>query len=64
MQESFLHFFSPIHEIKKIGEQYEKLSDFGLYDMYMEHVKLYTKSYSRIVTGHTTEESKQSELKT
>ena len=64
MQESFLHFFSPIHEIKKIGEQYEKLSDFGLYDMYIEHVKLYTKSYSRIVTGHTNEESKQSELNT
>jgi hypothetical protein len=48
MQESFLHFFSPIHEIKKIGAQYEKLLEYGIYDIYLEHIRLFAKSQTKI----------------
>jgi hypothetical protein len=39
IQESFCIFYSPISDFKKVGEQFDKLLESGVFDIILEHVR-------------------------
>lgn len=41
IQESFFNFYGPREDRKKFGAMFNKLSEQGIYNMLVDHVRLY-----------------------
>lgn len=41
IQESFCIFINPINDFDKVGSQFDKLLEYGIFDIILEHVKRY-----------------------
>ena len=41
LQESFFNFIPPRDDVKRLSEQFNKLHEHGLYNMLLEHIRLY-----------------------
>lgn len=48
IQESFSHFCHPFTGLQKVGEQFDKLSEAGVFDIILDHISQYAEVQTQV----------------